>query len=74
MEAVIIPVVLVLFSLLAIRHGHDSRPRAWSQEESLANSGFRLDHETTSVFPDAVASASAGASKSAIRVFRLRTG
>jgi hypothetical protein len=74
MEALVPLLVLVLFSLLAFRFGHDSRPNARSQERKFADAGFLIDNETTTVMPDAPASATPPASESGGRAYGFRTG
>ena len=74
MEVLVIPFLLVLFSVLAFRFGYDSGPHVRSQEEDMANAGFQIDDVTISVMPDPPTSAASPASKSGGRAFGLRTG
>lgn len=49
MEALIVLLLLFVFSVLAFRYGHDSLPRECSPEERLADAGFRVDDQTIAV-------------------------
>jgi hypothetical protein len=46
MEALIVPIALVILPLLALRFGHDSRPGIDTHESHV------VDTETRSVLPD----------------------
>ena len=52
MEALVGLLLLLLFSFLAFRYGHNSLPGIDSPEERLASAGFRDDRETTTVGMD----------------------
>jgi len=52
MEALIGLLLLLLFSFLAFRYGHNSLPGIGSPEARLAGDVFQVDRETSSVGTD----------------------